>query len=159
MFPEPACEDEFNQVGSGSQVPFCQEVNKLNQIFREPQADLFGCRHEIIIGNFQKKLDMYIPLGYNSIYWYTGTGERMMKSEAVKVQKSPVRGELLKGKEAIKRLGCKHTWFYNRLASGKLPIRYFQTEFGKLFDSADIDDYLRRREILPVMLSKGGSME
>ena len=85
----------------------------------------------------------------------------MGKTETVATQ-GPVRGDLLKGKEAIKRLGCKHTWFYNRLASGKLPFPYFQLQYGKRFDTADLDDYLRRGKD-PIGVTapedEGGSME
>jgi len=70
----------------------------------------------------------------------------MRKTETAAAQDRPVRGKLLRGKDAIKYIGCGRTWFYNRLASGKLPFPHFQLEYGRRFDTADLDDYLRRRK-------------
>ena len=86
----------------------------------------------------------------------------MKRSEAATAQNRPVRGKLLRGKEAIEYIDCGRTWFYNRLASGKLPFPYFQLQYGKRFDTADLDDYLRRGKD-PIGVTapedEGGSME
>jgi len=84
-------------------------------------------------------------------------------TEIATTQDRPVRGKLLRAKEAIKYINCGHTWFFNRLAAGKLPFPYFQLEYGKRYDTADLDDFLRRGKdpmgVSAPVNNQGGSMK
>jgi len=73
----------------------------------------------------------------------------MGKSETVTEQEKPVRGKLLTATEAADYIGAGKTWIYDHLSSGTLPFPCFRLKYGKRFDSADLDDFLRRHKESP----------
>jgi predicted DNA-binding transcriptional regulator AlpA len=76
-------------------------------------------------------------------------------------QGKPYRGELINATKAAKRIGVGKTWIYNRMESRTLPFPCYRCEYGKRFDTADLDDYLRIRKdsagVAPEGI-KGGAM-
>jgi excisionase family DNA binding protein len=74
--------------------------------------------------------------------------------KTTKEQENPIRRRLLNVRQAAIYINCSKTWLYNSVANYKLPFPCFRTEYGIRFDTADLDDYLSKREILPVSPGK-----
>jgi len=70
----------------------------------------------------------------------------MAKSETVTEQEKPVRGKLLTATQAAEYIGSGKTWIYSHLATRTLPFPCFRLKYGKRFDTADLDDYLRKHK-------------
>ena len=88
--------------------------------------------------------------------------EVMNKSGTVPHILKSVRGKLITVDEVVKLTGLGKDWFYRHMKNGTLPFRWFPLTVGKRFlDSADIDDWLKIREIPAATKSKdikGGVM-
>jgi len=87
----------------------------------------------------------------------------MGKSETVTEQERPVRGKLLNAVQAAEYIGSGKSWIYSHLATRTLPFPCFRLKYGKRFDTADLDDYLRKHKdssgAAPVgNKTKGGAM-
>jgi excisionase family DNA binding protein len=77
----------------------------------------------------------------------------MEESKAVSQQGRPVRGELITAKEAAKHIHTSLTTLYYGVKSGK--IDFFRPPLGKiLFDTVDLDDWLRTSKVSTDTVSK-----
>ena len=73
-------------------------------------------------------------------------------------QEGPVKGKLLNVAKAAEYLNCGKSWIYNHMASNTLPFPYYPMGFGRRFDSADLDDYLRKKKMQAGVGPEGGFM-
>lgn len=61
----------------------------------------------------------------------------------------PIRGNSLTMEQATKRACMSPRWFYDQMAKGTLPFAYYLLSPGKrVFDSADIDEWLLKSKVL-----------
>ena len=80
----------------------------------------------------------------------------MKEGKAVPQREKPVRGKLLTVTEAAEYIGSGKSWIYNCIASGTLPFPCYPLKYGKRFDSADLDDYLRISKMPAGAAPEGG---
>ena len=74
-----------------------------------------------------------------------------MKKETASPLGKPVRGILVTPTAAAKYIGCGKTWFYAHISL----FNHFDCDYGKRFDTADLDDYLSRKK-RPGVVPEGG---